>query len=218
MFTHITDKPTLPELVANTTPNGRRYTTPEGAIYPSVTTVLGSQSKEGIEAWKKRVGEEEAAKVLAQAGVRGTEVHELAENYINNVPDWSKGFQPINLFTFNSIKPLLDKHLDNIMYQECPLYSDKLQTAGRLDCLAEWDGELAIVDFKTSRKPKKREWIHSYFCQAAFYAAAFYERTGISIKKSVIVMAIDEHEPEVFVESTFEWLPKFIEIRKQYDA
>lgn len=216
-FVHIQDKPILPELHAETTESGRIYVTPEGLHYPSVTTVLGSESKEGIEAWKKRVGEEEAAKVLVQAGVRGTQMHELAENYLNNKEDWSKGYMPVNLFTFNSIKPLLDKHLNNIYWQEAPLYSDKLKTAGRVDCIAEWDGVLSIVDFKTSRRVKKKEWINSYFCQTAFYAAALYERTGLIAKQGVIVMAIDDEEPKVFIEPTYKWLQEFIKVRNRYE-
>lgn len=217
MFIHITDKPTLPELHAETTDAGRIYVTPEGKHYPSVTTVLGSVSKDGIEDWKKRVGEEEAAKVLVQAGFRGTQLHELAENYLNNKADWSKGYMPINLFTFASIRPLIDKHLDNIYWQEAPLYSDKLKTAGRVDCVAEWGGVLSIVDFKTSKKVKKREWIPSYFCQTAFYAAALYEKTGLIAKQGVIVMAVDDEEPLVFIEPTHKWLPEFIKVRNNYD-
>jgi ATP-dependent exoDNAse (exonuclease V) beta subunit len=218
MFTHVKDVPQLPELEAITTAEGRRYVLPNGEMVPSVTTVLGAQSKEGIEKWKEKVGEEEAAKVLHQAGVRGTEVHELAENFINNKPDWSAGYQPANLFTFNQIRYILENNLDNVWYQECPLYSMRLRTAGRLDCMAEWNGELSIIDFKTSRKPKKKEWIENYFLQASFYAAAFYELTGVAIKKAVIVMAVDGDDPQIFEEDVYKWLPKFIQVRNAYDG
>lgn len=218
-FNHITDKPTLPELEAITTPQGRTYRI-NGKSYPSVTTVLGAQpeKKAGLLAWRKRVGEEEANKISHRASTRGTAVHELAENYLNNMENWSDGFMPANLFSFNAIKPIIDENVDNIYWQEAPLYSDKLQTAGRVDMICEWKGELAIVDFKTSRKPKKREWITDYFLQMAFYSAALFEQTGLKAKKGVIVMTIDDSEPAVFEESTFEWLPKFIEVRKQYVA
>lgn len=215
MFTHVEMK-SLPELECETLPTGRTYLTPEGNKYPSITTVLGHQGKAGIIAWRKRVGEEVANKISAQAGTRGTAVHQLAEDYVNNKEDWAKGAMPANLFTFNTIKPVLDKHVNNVWAQEVPLYSDKFKIAGRVDCIAEFDGELTIIDYKTSRKPKKREWIENYFIQAAFYAAAFYERTGVSIKRFAIIIAVDDNDPQVFTGNTFDYLPKLLDYRLQY--
>ena len=114
MFDHVKTDHYLPELDCETLSSGRTYVTPEGNKYPSITTVLGELSKGGIEAWKKRVGEETANKISAQASTRGTAVHELAENYLNNVKDWSKGFMPANIFTFNTIKPVLECRVNNI--------------------------------------------------------------------------------------------------------
>ena len=216
MFDHVQNDHYLPELDCETLASGRTYVTPEGNKYPSITTVLGELSKAGIEAWKKRVGEETANKISAQASTRGTAVHELAENYLNNKEDWSKGYMPANIFTFNTIKPVLESRVNNIWAQEVPLYSDKLQIAGRVDCIAELDGELTIIDFKTSRKPKKKDWIENYFLQGAFYAAAFFEQTGIAIKKTAIIIAVDDNEPQVFVEPTFDYLPKLKEVRELY--
>ena len=207
----------LPEMKCETLPTGRTYVTPEGKKYPSITTVLGSQTKKGIEEWKKRVGEAEAKKVLTQAGIRGTAVHQLAEDYLNNKKDWKKGAMPSNLFAFNEIKPILDKRVNNIWAQEVPLYSDRLKIAGRVDCIAEFDGELSVIDFKTSRRPKKEEWVQSYFQQASFYAAAFYERTGIAIKKFVIIITVDGSEPQIFVGNTFQHLSSLITLRKEYE-
>ena len=215
MFTHI-EMQELPELECETLPTGRTYITPEGNKYPSITTVLGNLSKEGILAWRKRVGEETANKISTQAATRGTAVHQLAEDYVNNKEDWAKGAMPSNLFTFNKLKAVLDEKLDNVWAQEVPLYSDKFKIAGRVDCIAEWEGELCIIDYKTARKPKKAEWIENYFMQAAFYAAAFYERTGVAIKKFAIVISVDDHEPQVFTGKTFEWLPKLLDARIKY--
>ena len=157
MFNHVEHGYALQELQANIVKKvGRLYTTPDGKKLPSITTVLGAtQDKSGLDAWRKRVGEEEANRVMAQASTRGTAVHQLAEDYVNNEENWSKGAMPANLFTFNTIKPLLDKHMNNIWIQEAPLYSERLEVAGRVDCIAEWDGVLSIVDYKTSRRPKK---------------------------------------------------------------
>lgn len=218
MFNHINHNYHLEQLEDITDDSGRRYVLPDGSLVPSVTTVLGSLSKPHIEAWKQRVGKEEADKVLAQASVRGTAVHQLAEDFINNKPDWNEGHMPSNLFTFASIIPIIKKNINNIYWQEAPLYSTKLRTAGRVDLVAEWQGELAIIDFKTSKRVKKKEDIENYFMQTAFYAAALYERTGLLAKKGVIIMAVDGEEPLVFVEKTYKWLPKFSKVRKQFDG
>ena len=216
MFNHITLEDRLQELEVETLPTGRTYKTPDGKKYPSVTTVLGEESKAGILAWRKRVGEEEANKVSFQASSRGTSVHTLAENYINNDPEWSKGAMPTSVYAFNQIKSILDARMNNVYAQEVPLYSDKLEVAGRVDLIAEWDKDLAIIDFKTARKPKKEEWIQGYFMQCAFYAAAFYERTGVAIKKSVILITVDHNEPQVFITKPYDYLGEFIKIRQKY--
>lgn len=216
MFNHVDHGFTLEELEADTTENGRFYTTPSGQILPSITTVLSVKNKSGLDAWRKRVGEEEANRVMNQAALRGTAVHQLAEDYVNNESDWKKGAMPANLFTFNTIKPLLDKHLNNVWIQEAPLYSEKLSVAGRVDCIAEWDGVLSIIDYKTSKRPKKREYVESYFIQEAAYAAMFLERTGVPIKQIVTVIAVDDNEPQVYIEKAIDHLPKFIELRKKF--
>ena len=216
MFNHVEHGVVLPKLTRQTTESGRKYFTPEGNAYPSITTVLGVLNKEGIIEWRKRVGEEEANKISRQAATRGTAVHKLAEDYIDNVPDWNKGHMPANLFSFNQLKAILDERLNNVWFQEEFLYSDRLKCAGQVDCIAEFDGVLSIIDFKTSRKPKKEEWITSYFIQASFYAAAFYERTGIPIKQAVILITVDGSEPQVFKINTYDYLEHFLAVRKKY--
>lgn len=216
MFNHVEHGITLPKISRKTTESGRKYFTPEGNAYPSITTVLGVLNKEGILAWRKRVGEEEANKISRQAATRGTAVHKLAEDYLNNETDWNKGAMPSNLQSFNDLKTILDERLDNVWFQEEFLYSDRLKCAGQVDCIAEFDGKLSIVDFKTSRKPKKEEWITNYFIQASFYAAAFYERTGVPIKQGVILITVDGSEPQVFKVNTYDYLEHFLSVRKKY--
>ena len=216
MFNHVEHDVVLPKLTRKTTEAGRRYFTPDGAAYPSITTVLGILSKQGIIDWRKRVGEAEANRISTQAATRGTAVHKLAEDYIDNVEGWSKGAMPANIASFNDLKTILDKRLNNVWFQEEFLYSDRLKCAGQVDCIAEFDGQLSIVDFKTSRKPKKEEWITSYFIQASFYAAAFYERTGIPIKQGVILITVDGSEPQVFKVNTYDYLEHFLKVRKEY--
>jgi len=216
MFNHVKHGLTLPDLYCDTTPTGRFYYPPTGEKYPSVTTVLSIMEKDGLEKWKKSVGEEQANKIVTQAGIRGTEVHLIAEEYIDNKPDYAVGKMPTNMFTFNQIKPLLDKHLDNIWFQEAPLYSHFIRVAGRVDLVAEWNGKLSIIDFKTSRKPKKREWIQNYFMQESFYAVAFEERIGKPIKQLVTIVAVDGDDSQVFIENRDDHIHNFIALRKKY--
>lgn len=189
----------LEELEAETLPSGRTYTTPEGNKYPSITTCLSILSRESIKAWRARVGEEEANRISGRAAGRGTRVHKMCEDYINNCLVIDK-YTPADKQTFYDLKPILDEHIGLVRGQEVPLYSDYLGVAGRVDCVAEWDGRLSVIDFKTSRKTKKKEWITSYFMQASAYCVMFEERTGIPIDKIVIVIAVDGAEPQVFVE------------------
>jgi genome maintenance exonuclease 1 len=205
----------LPDFQVDTTPTGRFYTHPSGSVYPSVTTVLSVIEKPELKAWEERVGKEEAEKIRGQAATRGSEVHLIAENYINN-KDYKTGTMPINLMTFQSIKPILDTRLDNIYAQETVLWSDKLKTAGRCDLIADFDSKPAIIDFKTSKRPKSRSDITSYFMQESFYWACATELFRMNIKQIVTIIAVDDSKPQIFIENPLEWLPNFISIRNQY--
>lgn len=188
-----------------TRPTGRKYTTPDNNEYPSITTVLSIRNKAAIEAWKKRVGEEEAAKVSHRASTRGTAVHELCEDYINNVPDCKFKYMPNIVEDFNQIQKILDTRIGTVYGQEVPLYSDHLGVAGRVDCVAEFDGKLSIIDFKTSRKKKKHEWVTNYFMQETFYAIAWEERSGMPITQLVTIISVDNDQPQVFIEHRDNW-------------
>ena len=214
-FNHV-NAPTLTELIAETTGSGRVYNTPDGNRYPSVTTILSELSKAGIAAWRKRVGTEEANRISTQASTRGTKIHQICEDYLNNKPDYLDGQMPANVFTFKQIQPILDQYIDNIQYLEAPLYSDFLKTAGRVDCIAEFDGKLSIIDFKTSRKPKKKEWISNYFMQASCYAVMYEERTEIPVSRTVVIIAVDGSEPQVFVENRDNFIEEFVDARVSY--
>ena len=196
MFTH---KDFILEEMETENVNGKRfYKTPKGNL-PSITTVLSILSRDAIKAWRKRVGEEEANKISTKASRRGTNVHKMCEDYINNELD-IKSFLPSDRETFQTIKPILDQYIDNVYAQEVPLWSEYLGVAGRVDCIAEWDGRLSVIDFKTARKEKKKEWISNYFQQASAYCVMWEERTKIPIDQIVIVIAVDDCPPQVFVE------------------
>lgn len=214
MFEYV-DKPHNLDELKTTNLNGSRfYVTPEGNKYPSITTILSSdpEKKRGLMEWRKRVGEKEANRISSQSARRGTSVHTLCEHHLYNAcPDepgsvWQKAM-PDAIAMFNSMAPILNVNVNNIHGQEVALYSDRLGVAGRVDCIAEWDGTLSVIDFKTSRKPKKAEWIRDYYMQCAAYAAMYYERTGIPIKDLVIAVMVENDEPQIFHEKVFEWLP-----------
>ena len=204
MFNHETIE--LQDMVAETTESGRVYKTPEGIDYPSITTVLSILSRAGIAAWRKRVGAEVANKISAQASRRGTAVHEIIERYLNNDEDYKQDVTPDVFQSFNDVKPILDNSIGTIYSQEAPLYSNHLGLAGRVDCVAEFNGVLSIIDFKTSRKRKTPSMIKQYFMQEAGYAIMWEERTGMPITQLVTIIAVDDHPTQIFIEHRDNWV------------
>jgi len=199
MFNHVDIN--LPNLERTTIDGVRYYSVPDnGELLKlvSITSVTSHKNREFFAKWRKKVGEDEANKITKQATGRGTDMHTLSENYLLNAPELPK-VQPLSELLFQIAKPELDK-INNIHALERSLYSLVLGIAGTVDCIAEYDGELAIIDFKTSKKPKPREWIEHYFVQCMAYGAMFYEITGIPIKKLVIIMACENGECIVYEE------------------
>lgn len=178
----------------------RVYRTPEGA-FPSVTTVIGwVRGNAGIDAWRRRVGEQEANRVGTRARLRGTAVHSLAEAYLRNDPEWKSQAMPMNLASFLQVKPLLDEHVGTIYGIEVPLWSKGLRTAGRADLLADWDGVPAIIDFKTSTRIKDESQITGYFIQETCYGLMAEERIpGLVVPLVVTLMMVDHETPQVWL-------------------
>jgi genome maintenance exonuclease 1 len=206
------------DLQCETKETGRKYGTPTGNSYPSITTVLSIKSKDAIAAWRKRVGAEEANKISYRASQRGTAVHEIAEKYVNNDEYYMHGYMPNIINDFNQIKDILDERIGTVYGQELPLYSDHLGVAGRVDCVAEFDGKLSIIDYKTSSKTKKRAWVENYFMQEAFYAIAWEERTGMPITQLVTIISVDNAKPQVFIEHRDEWADELIKTIGEYNG
>lgn len=210
MFNHIHHN--IEKLVRVDSPEGRRYETPSGKKYPSVTSVLGLLGKAEIMAWRKAVGEEEANRISSRAARRGTAIHSLCEDYLLNK---EVNPTPFDLEVFNSIKPHLNR-INNVHCLETQLYSDYLQVAGTVDCIAEFDGRLSIIDFKTSKRVKSRDDIHGYFMQTSAYAVMFEERTGIPVDRLVIIMSVDDSDTLIFVEKRDTWIQEFVNLRQDY--
>jgi genome maintenance exonuclease 1 len=196
-FNHIDIE--FPTLTRELIDGVRYYNTPSGnKKLVSITSVISHYKKDFFQKWRKRVGEAEADKITKKATSRGTDFHTLTENYFYNIPELPK-VQPLSEMLFYIAKPTLDR-IDNIRALEGSLYSEYLGIAGTVDCIAEFDGELAIIDFKTSAKPKPRDWIEGYFVQCCAYACMLHELTGISVKKFVIIMACEDGECVVYEE------------------
>ena len=164
----------------------------------SITSVTSHKNRQIFIDWRKKVGDAKADKITKQATSRGTDMHSLVENYLLNIPELPE-VQPLSDYLFKIARKELDK-INNIHAIEDSLYSEVLGIAGTVDCIAEYDGELAVIDFKTSKKPKPVEWIEHYFVQAAAYACMLYEMTGITVKKLVILMACENGECVVYEE------------------
>jgi genome maintenance exonuclease 1 len=209
MFTHLDLN--LPELKRETIDGVRYYNIGgENKKLVSITSVISHYSKEKFAKWRQRVGEEEANRVTKRATSRGTDTHTLIENYLLN-QDLPK-VQPISDHLFKIAKPILNR-INNIRTLEGALYSEVLGVAGTTDCIGEFDEELAVIDFKTSAKPKPKEWLEGYFVQAMFYGMALYEMTGIQVKKLVIIMTCEDGECVVYEEKD---LSKYMKLVVQY--
>lgn len=215
MFEHVHTE--LTEMDAVTTDQGRKYKTPEGVNLPSITTVLSILSRDSIAAWRKRVGEAEANRISHRASTRGTSVHEIIEKYIDNREDYRDGYTPDIISSFLDVKSILDDRIGRVFAQEAPLYSNHLGVAGRVDCVAEFDGKLSIIDFKTSLKPKKKDWVKNYFMQEAAYAIMWEERTGQPIVQLVTIISVDNAPPQVFIEHRDNWVRPLRETIEKYN-
>lgn len=198
MFNHVPAN--LPLLERETIDGVRFYKVPnedEFLKLVSITSVTSHWSREKFAKWRKKVGEEKANEITRKATARGTDMHSMTEHYLLN-EDLPK-VNPMGDMLFKIAKPTLNR-IDNIHSLEGSLYSKELGIAGTVDCIAEYEGELSVIDFKTSKAPKPREWIDGYFVQAAAYACMYYELTGIAVKKLVIIMACEDGECVVYEE------------------
>jgi ATP-dependent exoDNAse (exonuclease V) beta subunit len=201
-FRHIDMESAFDDLPVEQKSGLRFYKSPNDKWLPSVTTVTGWSKRDFFKEWRTKPGNlAESRRCLT----RGNELHQIIEDYINNKEDIFKAKQPHNIELFNQLKPELHR-IDNIYAQEVPLWSENVGLAGRVDCVAEFDGELSIIDFKGSTKTKKEEWIENYFRQATAYAIMFQEKTGIEIKNIVIMVACENGDNQIFIKKPINYV------------
>ncbi len=196
--------------------NGVRYYPIPGAdkYYPSVTSITSFKNAAFFKNWRKKIGEDEANRITARATQRGSAFHSITEDYINGVLDLDTYLEnnPLSVRMFQSAKSTLNR-IDKIHCLETFLFSHYLGLAGRVDCIAEFDGELAVIDFKTSTKEKQENYIEHYFVQETAYAAMFLERTGIEVKKIVTLIAVEDGSVQVFEKYN---LDDYLQLLKSY--
>ena len=211
----------LPKIKRVTVDGKRHYVREDGDVYmpyPSVTTVISSckKTQAGLNAWKRRVGKKQAQKISTQASTRGTSVHQLIEDYCQNKE--SEGTVMPNAFDmFTRLRDAADAHIDNIRVIEGLMYSDHLRTAGTVDMIAEFDGKLSVIDWKTSARRKTRSKVYNYFKQEAAYAVMFEEMTGQPVTQLVTIITDQEGGSQIFVEHRDEWIGEFIALRDAYE-
>ena len=213
-FTHKAVK--LPNLVTQTLNKKRFYRTPEGAMLPSITTVLSIRKKDGLIEWRKRVGDDVANYISGNAVRRGIKIHEMCEDYLNNMHDDAlfETYEKEHFLYWCLFKQLRDQALcdiDNIYAQEVGLYSDKYKVAGRVDCIAEYNGVLSVIDFKTSTKERTDDWNENYYIQGAAYAEMFEERTEIKVNQIVILVVTEDGTVQKFVKNKYPFLELLVE-------
>lgn len=206
------------DLKAETTDSGRLYATPTGEKYKSITTVLSNHNKQAIMEWRERIGAEEATKISTKAANRGTKVHKICEDYINNeIPELKMQMMMPDLKEmFFKIKPIIDEKLGDVYSQEQALYSHKLKIAGRVDLIGMWDGKLSVIDFKTSAKQKEESYIQNYFMQCTAYALMFSELTGMWIDDIVVLIATGEGEAQLFERQIHDYRKPLMEYIDKY--
>jgi genome maintenance exonuclease 1 len=220
MFNHVPVK--LPKLTATNKDGVRLYETPEGNFYPSITTVLSIRKKEGLFEWRKKVGNEVANYVSGKAARRGTKVHQMCEDYLNNMhtnfPDkfneHKKDFLPFCLF--DQLREKVLHNIDNIYVQEASLHSDKYKIAGRVDCISEYKGVPSVIDFKTSTRERSDNWNENYYIQSSAYAEMFEERTGIEINQIVILVVTEDGTVQEFIKNKYDYIDDLSKAIKEW--
>ena len=198
------DKKNLPVTVGKKV-NGFRFYEIDGKAYPSITTVLSIRSKEGLQKWRDSIGEKVANWEMNRAARRGKATHTLVEQYIKNETPSIRDVLPLGLFRL--LKPYIDQ-IDNIHCLETIMYSKKLTIAGQVDCIAEYNGKLSVIDFKTANKERKEDWIENYFLQTTAYAIMYEEMFGKPIEQIVILLAAEDGTVQSYTRDKKEYQDK----------
>ena len=215
MFNHVIMEMSLEDISAKTI-GGKRVYEIGDEKYPSISTICSFRNRKSIAEWRARVGDAEANKISKRATTAGTTVHSMIEDYLNNELDLEKYVDKhLAKILFVQAKGMLSR-INNIHFQEAPLYSHEFAIAGRVDCIAEFDGKLSIIDFKTSSKEKKEEWIEGYLVQETGYAKMYEERSGIKVEQIVTLITCQTGDTQVFVKNPDDYVPLLKDYIREY--
>ena len=183
--------------------DGFRFYDIDGKAYPSITTVLGIQKKAQLQEWRDKIGENVANWEMGRAARRGKATHTLIEQYLKGLTPSERGVLPLGLFRL--IKPYVDQ-IDNIHCLETIMYSKELTIAGQVDCIAEYNGKLSVIDFKTANKERQESWIENYFMQTTAYAQMYEEIFGKKIEQIVVLLASEDGSTQSFIKETKDYM------------
>ena len=216
MFNHVIMEMSLEDICARNV-GGKRVYEVGDQRYPSISTICSFRNRKSIAEWRARVGAEEANKISTRATTAGTTVHSMIEDYLNNELDIGKyADKHLAKILFTQAKQMLAR-INNIHFQEAPLYSHEFAIAGRVDCIAEFDGKLSIIDFKTSSKEKKEEWVEGYFVQETGYAKMYEERSGIKVEQIVTLITCQTGDTQVFIKNPDDYVPLLKDYIAEYN-
>jgi genome maintenance exonuclease 1 len=216
MFNHVIMEMSLEDICARNV-GGKRVYEVGDQRYPSISTICSFRNRKSIAEWRARVGAEEANKISKRATTAGTTVHSMIEDYLNNELELEKyDGKHLAKILFTQAKPMLAR-INNIHFQEAPLYSHEFAIAGRVDCIAEFDGKLSIIDFKTSSKEKKEEWIEGYLVQETGYAKMYEERSGIKVEQIVTLITCQTGDTQVFIKNPDDYVPLLRDYIQEYN-
>ena len=216
MFNHVIMEMSLEDICARNV-GGKRVYEVGDQRYPSISTICSFRNRKSIAEWRARVGAEEANKISKRATTAGTTVHSMIEDYLNNELDIGKyADKHLAKILFTQAKQMLAR-INNIHFQEAPLYSHEFAIAGRVDCIAEFDGKLSIIDFKTSSKEKKEEWVEGYFVQETGYAKMYEERSGIKVEQIVTLITCQTGDTQGFIKNPDDYVPLLKDYIAEYN-
>ena len=216
MFNHVIMEMSLEDICARNV-GGKRVYEVGDQRYPSISTICSFRNRKSIAEWRARVGAEEANKISKRATTAGTTVHSMIEDYLNNELDIGKyADKHLAKILFTQAKQMLAR-INNIHFQEAPLYSHEFAIAVRVDCIAEFDGKLSIIDFKTSSKEKKEEWIEGYLVQETGYAKMYEERSGIKVEQIVTLITCQTGDTQVFIKNPDDYVPLLRDYIQEYN-
>jgi len=216
MFNHVIMEMSLEDICARNV-GGKRVYEVGDQRYPSISTICSFRNRKSIAEWRARVGAEEANKISKRATTAGTTVHSMIEDYLNNELELEKyDGKHLAKILFTQAKPMLAR-INNIHFQEAPLYSHEFAIAGRVDCIAEFDDKLSIIDFKTSSKEKKEEWIEGYLVQETGYAKMYEERSGIKVEQIVTLITCQTGDTQVFIKNPDDYVPLLRDYIQEYN-